>query len=123
MSLLVDTTVLIDALRGKPEAARYIASLGAPPFVSVVTAAELYAGVRDGPERRQLEFALAHSTLLEVSLPIGIEAGLLKRLWARSHGLGLADALIAATAMRHGLDLATLNRKHFPMIAGLVVPY
>jgi len=37
--------------------------------------------------------------------------------------LGLADALLAATAHCHGLELRTLNVKHYPMFPGMQPPY
>ncbi|MFN5219653.1 MAG: hypothetical protein ACK5FE_01870 [Cyanobacteriota bacterium] len=40
-----------------------------------------------------------------------------------SHGTGLADALIAASAEAAGATLVTLNRRHFPMLADVLVPY
>jgi predicted nucleic acid-binding protein len=40
-----------------------------------------------------------------------------------SHGCGLADCLVAATAQLHGLTLATLNSKHLPMLQDVRVPY
>ena len=45
------------------------------------------------------------------------------RHFQASHGLDVSDALIAATAEQHGLALATLNIKHFPMFKGLKRPY
>jgi hypothetical protein len=50
-------------------------------------------------------------------------AGLWKRDHGPSHGTGLADALIAATASKCGASLKTLNTKHFPMIRGLRPAY
>jgi predicted nucleic acid-binding protein len=41
------------------------------------------------------------------------------KTYARSHGLGALDSLIAATALEEGLTLATKNRKHFVMIREL----
>ena len=49
--------------------------------------------------------------------------GLYRRDYGRSHGTGLADALIAATSEENGADLVTFNRRHFPMVSRLVVPY
>jgi predicted nucleic acid-binding protein len=43
----------------------------------------------------------------------------LVKTYARAHGLGALDALIAATALEEGLTLATRNRKHFQMIGDL----
>jgi predicted nucleic acid-binding protein len=53
-SLMVDTDVLIDYLRDQPQAATFLESLEEPPCVSVVSVAELFAGVRDGAEREAL---------------------------------------------------------------------
>jgi predicted nucleic acid-binding protein len=47
----------------------------------------------------------------------------LKAQYARSHGLGIADAVIAATTRLHGLRLATLNVRHYPMFADIRPPY
>ncbi|EKD91792.1 MAG: hypothetical protein ACD_29C00373G0001, partial [uncultured bacterium] len=38
------------------------------------------------------------------------------------HGTGLADAIIAATALHNELELVTLNTRHFPMLK-TVKPY
>lgn len=52
------------------------------------------------------------------------EAGRLGRRWLPSHGgIDIADLLIAATAIKLGVDLLTRNVKHFPMFPGLRVPY
>ena len=46
------------------------------------------------------------------------------RTHERSHqGIGLGDYLIAATAQLEGLELATLNVRHFPMFKGLTPPF
>ncbi|MCE5326096.1 MAG: hypothetical protein LLG01_06740 [Planctomycetaceae bacterium] len=49
----------------------------------------------------------------------GAVAGLLKRDSGKSHGIGLGDAIVAATAMAHKAALLTLNTKHYPMLSGL----
>jgi predicted nucleic acid-binding protein len=48
---------------------------------------------------------------------------LYRRDYGKSHGVGLADALIAATAELNQATLVTLNQKHFPMIIDIMVPY
>jgi predicted nucleic acid-binding protein len=50
-------------------------------------------------------------------------AGQFVRHYGASHSVELADVLIAATAEKYGLKLATLNTKHFPMVAKLKPPY
>jgi predicted nucleic acid-binding protein len=45
---------------------------------------------------------------------IATRGGLLRRDYGRSHGVGLNDALIGATALEMRLQLLTLNVKHYP---------
>jgi predicted nucleic acid-binding protein len=123
LSFLLDTSVLVDFLRGHAAAIQFVTTIVGPPMLPVVVVTELYAGVREGKERRQLEEMLHLAEILDVTSAVAVEAGLMLRRYGRSHGLELADALIAATAQVHGLQLITLNRKHFPMLADLLVPY
>ena len=120
--LLVDTDVLIDFLKGVPAAVAYVNSLPAPPLVSSVTVAELYAGVRDA-ERPALDTLVASLPTIPVDRDIALRGGLIRRDHRRKHGVSLTDALIAATAQAHGATLVTLNRKHFPMLTAVLVPY
>jgi predicted nucleic acid-binding protein len=92
-------------------------------FISVITVAELYAGVRDGAERTQLDVFVSAFGIIPLDRDIAVTGGLYRRDYGRSHGTGLADAPIAATATSRGLTLVTLNKKHFSMVAALVVPY
>jgi hypothetical protein len=121
--LLIDTDVLIDYLRGKQEAVDYVDNLTAPLFLSVITVAELYAGVRDGAERTKLDAFINAFSTVPLDREIGVTGGLYRRDYGKSHGTGLADALIAATARLHSLTLVTLNKKHFPMLTSIIVPY
>jgi predicted nucleic acid-binding protein len=49
--------------------------------------------------------------------------GLYRRDYGKSHGVGLADAIIAATARSEGAELSTLNVKLYPMLKGLKRAY
>ena len=119
---LIDTDVLIDFLRGHAAAAEWLQTLRSQPLVSVITIAELRAGMRAGEEH-----ALAGLFDALVKLPVDEQiarhAGDLRREFGPSHGTGLADALIAACAIRHKARLITLNVKHYPMLNDLVPPY
>lgn len=121
--LLIDTDILIDYLRDRPEAVAYIDSLTEPLYLSAITTAELYAGVREGSERTQLDQFLLAFTIIAVDTDIATAGGLLRRDFGKSYGTGLADALIAATAVIHHLRLVGLNRKHFPMLPDMITPY
>jgi len=121
--LLVDTDVLIDYLRGLSQAGDWLEAISEPLLLSAVTVAELFAGVREGPERRSLEDFLTAFDVVPVDSGVARRGGLYRREYLRSHGTGLADALIAATAETTGATLVTLNRSHFPMVADVLVPY
>lgn len=122
-SYLVDTDVAIDYLRGHADAERWWEALVDPPNLSVVTVAELYAGVRDGHERTSLDRFVSLTTVIPISTSVAQTAGLYVREYRRSHAVYVPDALIAATAQAHQLQLVSLNAKHFPMLQSLVVPY
>ncbi len=118
MRLLLDTTVLIDAMRGRvavltalADAVRFGHELG----TSALNLAEVYSGIRNHEESVAREF-LATLTCFPVTDSIAERGGRLRNEWARRGiTLGLADAMIAATALEHGLRLVTDNRKDFPM--------
>lgn len=121
--LLIDTDVLIDYLRGIPSAIDYLEARDEPQALSAITVAELYAGVRDGEERKALAAFIGAFEIIPLDLAIAQKGGLLRRDYGKSHGTGLADALIAATAEQQQAVLVTLNKKHFPMLPDLHVPY
>ena len=121
--LLIDTDVLIDYLRGRAEAVSYLESLTESLFISAVTVAELYAGVREGAERTALEQFLSVFNVIPVNDVIAANGGLIRRDYGKSHGVGLADAIIASTAENSKAELVTLNKKHFSMLSNVITPY
>jgi hypothetical protein len=120
--LLLDTDVLVDYLQGRMEAAVYLEARTEPLLISVITVAELFAGVREGEESRLLEQFLSAFEIVALTREIAREGGLYRRNYGPSHGVGLADALIAATAVLRPARLVTLNARHFPMLQ-VEVPY
>jgi predicted nucleic acid-binding protein len=121
--LLIDTDVIIDFLRGRGDAVAYLEDLTEPLLMSVVTLAELYTGVREGDEREALDTFITAFELVPVDQEIARRGGLFRRDYHKSHNVGLADALIAATAEERQATLVTLNQKHFPMLGRVTVPY
>lgn len=121
--MLIDTNIVIDVLRQKPKALAFIAALGQRPSLSVITVTELYAGARSRREVSRIETLIGGAHVLPVSRDIARLAGQAIKHYQRSHGLDDFDAIIAATAEQHGLDLATLNVKHFPMLPKLKAAY
>jgi predicted nucleic acid-binding protein len=120
--LLLDTDVLVDYLRGREEAAAYLEARPEFLLISAITVAELYAGVREGEERRILAQFLGAFEIIPLDAAIAQQGGLYRRDYGPSHGVRLADALIAATAELHQARLVTLNARHFPMVE-VEVPY
>lgn len=121
--LLLDTDVIVDYLRGRPEAVEYLESRNDTLLLSSITVAELFAGVREGRERTALSALLNAFEIVSVNREIAERGGLYRREYGRTHGVGLADALIAASSESASAELVTLNSKHFPMITGLRAPY
>jgi hypothetical protein len=120
---LLDTCVLIDYLRDDEAAVQLIRRLARRPSVSVVTIAELYAGVRNDREREGIEALLAVIDVRNVDFEIARLAGGYRLQYRGSHGVAMPDALIAATARVDGARLVTRNTRHFPMLDDLLVPY
>ncbi len=120
--LLLDTDVLIDYLRGREDAAAYLEARPEPLLISAITVAELFAGVREGDESRRLAQFLGAFEVIPLDAAIAQKGGLYRRDYGPSHGIGLADALIAASAALHQARLVTLNARHFPMME-VEVPY
>jgi predicted nucleic acid-binding protein len=123
LSVVLDTSVLVDHLRGSGAATEYLAGLQDRPSCSEISRIEVIQGLRS-PERRTADRLFALITWVPVNESVARRAGELGRRWRRSHpGIGVADLAIAATAEEIGISLATRNLKHFPMFEGLRVPY
>jgi predicted nucleic acid-binding protein len=120
---LFDTDVLVDYLRGQPQAVALVKGCADRIVLSAVVVAELYAGVRDDAELKQLDRFVALFTVVAVDARIAKAAGLYKRDYHKSHALGLADAILAATVDTCQATLKTLNVRHYPMFKGLKPAY
>ena len=120
--LLIDTDVLIWYLRGHAEAGRLLDSL-AEPILSAVTYMELMQGCRDKRELSLLkkDMGMRGTRILPIDANISDRAVSLIEAHALSSGLQMADALIAATGLIHGLPLVTGNVRHFVALDGLLV--
>jgi predicted nucleic acid-binding protein len=118
MTLLLDTTVLIDALRRRSEALALLAqavTLGHQFSTSAISIAEVFSGSRLAEEPTTQAF-LENILCFPVTYSIAERGGRLRNDWARKgRTLGLADMVVAATALEHCLALVTANRKDFPM--------
>ncbi|MGL5817814.1 MAG: type II toxin-antitoxin system VapC family toxin [Phycicoccus sp.] len=125
MTALVDTSVLIDYLRGQDEAAVVLEAERAsgPLRASEITRLEVLAGMRP-TEENATRSLLSVLEWHPVDDQIAETAGALGREWLPSHHtIDSADLAIAATVIRTGSRLLTRNVRHFPMFPGLQAPY
>lgn len=124
--ILLDTSVLIDHLRGHAPAVAALdeaASRGHRLTASVMTRVEVLAGMRPAEERATRRL-LDILDWIVVDEEIAENAGRLANHFLRSHGgIDPVDYVIAATADRADAILWTRNLKHFPMFPGLKAPY
>lgn len=122
---LLDTTALIDFLRGRKEVAALLEVLQekAPLAACPVTVAEVFAGTREKDAPRVNEF-LSTLVYYPISYSAARLAGSLRYDYARKGiTLSLADTLIAAVALENGLAVVTANTDHFPMKDLAVIPH
>ncbi len=122
-SILVDTDILIDFLRGYDKAIAFIDDFSSQIILSPIVVAELYAGVKGNEEMIVLDNFISLFHVVPLNLEIAKIGGLYKRDFGKSHGVGLADAILAATAKVAQAELKTLNVKHYPMFKALKPAY
>ena len=118
MSILIDSDIVIEVLRGRDQAIlaqwSVLAASPSPILVSPITLAEVGAG-EVGGEMATIARFFAPLTCIDVDQKIGELAGEYLRRYSKSHNLKTADALIAASAVQNEAGLWTRNRKHYPM--------
>jgi hypothetical protein len=122
-SVLVDTDVLVDFLRGHRKAVAFVNEHADRIILSSIVVAELYAGVKGDEEQAALDRFVSLFRVVSVSAEIAKAGGLCRKDYGKSHGVGLADAILYATAEAENAELKTLNTKHYPMIKDLSPAY
>jgi len=123
MVILPDTDVLIDFFRGYKKAVKFINENESDIILSAIVVAELYAGVKGKKELSVLDNFISLFDVVPITSEVAKAGGLFRHNFGKSHGVGLADALIAATCVAKNAQLKTLNIKHYPMLAGLKSAY
>ena len=121
--ILLDTDVLVDFFRGHSKAVAFVNAHSPRIILSSIVVAELYAGVKGDAEQVALENFISLFRVVPVSAEIARAGGLYKRDYGKSRGVGLADAILAATAEAENAELKTLHTKHYPMLKGLKPAY
>lgn len=122
-AILLDTDVLVDFFRGSRKAVALVNLHSDRIILSSIVVAELFAGVRGDTEQTILENFVSLFRVVPVSAEIAKAGGLYRRDYGKSHGVGLADAILAATAEAEDAELKTLNIRHYPMLKSLEPAY
>jgi predicted nucleic acid-binding protein len=126
VSPLIDTSVLVEYLRGVERARELMRSALEREEIlaaSVLTRIELSIGMRPA-ERRATDALFRALHWVAVDDAIAEQADVLARRHARSHsGIDAVDYCVAASALVNGFELWTLNVRHFPMFTGLRPPW
>lgn len=115
---LLDTTVIIDCLRGERETVEFlteVASEGSSVGCCAINIAEVYAGMKEN-ERQVTKKFLDSLEYYEVTRNLAEQAGEYKREYSRKGiTLSLSDVIIAAVAISNNLTLVTDNLRHYPI--------
>jgi predicted nucleic acid-binding protein len=116
ISCLVDTDIAIDFLREREYALKLLESWAGEGLlaISTLTHLEIYQGMKAGEEMATNAF-LDGLVSVAVDIPIARRAGtMLGELRSKGKTIGIADAIIAATALQFGAALLTNNIEHYP---------
>jgi len=124
--MLIDSTIFIDYLRGKEEAKTFLNSPPESLTTSIIVVMEIIAGLYEKEEMEDFLLLVQELNIeiIHLSNSISQTAFLLFKNFYR-RGLGIADSLIAATAIEKKDKIATHNAKHFSSIkeVSLTTPY
>ena len=123
--IVLDTTVIIDALRNRNQRRAFLSGLvasGLELVSSTVTMAEVYGGLRNG-EEQATQALLSALDWIPVSPAIAERAGNMKAALRRQgHTRSITDMIIAATALESDVPIATDNRKDFQLPGLTLLP-
>lgn len=126
MTVLVDTSVIVDHLRNDPRAVALMSDLFTREdrvWAATPTRTEIIAGLRPH-EREPMDRLFAVISWIDVDTVIADAAGELAGRYHASHrGIDTVDYLIAAAAQSIGASVVTLNVRHFPMFPDLEPAY
>ena len=115
--ILCDTNVIIEVLKKNLTVIQSIEKIGLDKIaISVVTAMELYYGALNKAELKKIKLHLSSIRIFHIDEEISIIASELIERYAKSHGLQIPDALIAATSLNQAIKLYTGNKKDFVFI-------
>lgn len=130
MGIILDTSILIEAEKGRLDTDAFIKERKEELFgLSVISVSELLHGVhRADNEKKRLKRSAFVEKVLELFpvYPFEISAArIYAEIWAsllkRGIQVGAHDLMIASTAIAHGFSVATFNRRYFDKIESLTL--
>jgi predicted nucleic acid-binding protein len=112
--ILCDTNILIEFYKNTPQTIEELRHIGPGQLgISIITQAELYYGALNKAELQKIKAHLALLHQFQIDASISSRFVQLMETYSPSHKLSIPDALIAATALVHNIELYTLNGKDF----------
>lgn len=115
--ILCDTDIFIEALKNNSRAIESLRKIGFENIaLSAITLMELYFGAVSKQELTKIKNRLQQLRIIHINKEISETATKLIEKYAKSHGLRIPDALIAATSICHRMELLTYNIKDFKFI-------
>lgn len=125
--MLLDTSVFIDLIRKYPPATKAFSETLSGQSASIVTKLELIAGLKSKKEIASIEnlFRDFQIILLPITDDVSVTSENIFIKYYHSHGVGILDSFIAATALVYDEELITRNTKHLDFIPNLklIKPY
>ncbi|HZS47540.1 MAG TPA: PIN domain-containing protein [Blastocatellia bacterium] len=118
MAVLIDTNIIARILAGDIGLAKMVINLD-DPVINAIVWIETIQGSKSKSEIRSIEQYLDSYQLIPIDDEVSEEARRLIKQYSNSHGLMLADSIVAATCVVYNLELLTLNLKHFRFVSGL----
>jgi len=120
MTVLLDTDVLIDCLRGTPGALDWLTRNASTSFqVPGIVAMELLAGCRSQSDLQRVQAFLSAFDIVWPEAAEFAHAYALMVQYRLVSALSIPDCLVAAVALSRSARLYTFNLRHFQIVAGL----
>ena len=120
--ILCDTDIFIEALKNNSRAINLLKNVGFDNIaLSAITLMELYFGALNKRELTKIKSRLQKMRIVHLNQDISESATALVERYAKSHGLHIPDALIAATAICYEMELLTYNVNDFKFIEGITL--
>ena len=118
--ILCDTDIFIEAFKNNTLATGSLRCIGFQNIaLSAITLMELYFGALNKIELAKIKSRLQKLEIIKLDQKITETAINMIERYAKSHGLHIPDALIAATAICRGMQLLTYNVKDFKFVEGI----